>query len=81
MDFVCRACLILILTVVVVCVSELLYDRGNPYEMIQLVKELDPAGEITSNKSYTFEFGNCPKNYETYNGHNVRLRYYLQSQS
>eukprot|EP00470_Lotharella_oceanica_P001139 CAMPEP_0170177642 /NCGR_PEP_ID=MMETSP0040_2-20121228/10658_1 /TAXON_ID=641309 /ORGANISM="Lotharella oceanica, Strain CCMP622" /LENGTH=314 /DNA_ID=CAMNT_0010420343 /DNA_START=6 /DNA_END=950 /DNA_ORIENTATION=+ len=57
---------------------ELLYDRGNPYEMLQLVKELDPAGEITSNKTYHFEFGNCPKNYETYNGHNVRLRYFLR---
>mmetsp|Transcript_7035 Transcript_7035/g.17185 ORF Transcript_7035/g.17185 Transcript_7035/m.17185 type:complete len:314 (-) Transcript_7035:293-1234(-) len=57
---------------------ELLYDRGNPYEMFQLVKELDPAGEITGKKVYNFEFGNCPKNYETYNGHNVRLRYFLR---
>lgn len=46
--------------------------------MLQLVKELEPAGEITGNKSYSFEFGNCPKNYETYNGHNVRLRYFLR---
>ncbi|GAB5354662.1 hypothetical protein AAMO2058_000138100 [Amorphochlora amoebiformis] len=56
----------------------MLFDRGNPYEMLQLVKELDHAGEITASKSYSFEFGNCPKNHETYNGHNVRLRYFLR---
>mmetsp|Transcript_8897 Transcript_8897/g.13283 ORF Transcript_8897/g.13283 Transcript_8897/m.13283 type:complete len:266 (-) Transcript_8897:166-963(-) len=57
---------------------EMLFDRSNPYEMLQLVKELDSAGEITGKKSYAFEFGNVVKNYETYNGHNVRLRYFLR---
>ncbi len=57
---------------------ELLYDRGNPYEHLQIVKELDSAGAIMGRKEYKFEFNNVNKQYETYEGHNVRLRYFLR---
>eukprot|EP00026_Physarum_polycephalum_P012155 Phypoly_transcript_12433.p1 GENE.Phypoly_transcript_12433~~Phypoly_transcript_12433.p1 ORF type:complete len:335 (+),score=48.09 Phypoly_transcript_12433:44-1048(+) len=57
---------------------ELFYDRGNHYEFTSLVRELSPAGELTENKTYDFEFLNVEKQYESYNGINVRLRYFLR---
>ena len=55
-----------------------MYDRGNPYEFTSLVRELEPPGELTESKTYPFEFGNVEKQYETYTGNNVRLRYFLR---
>lgn len=57
---------------------ELFYDRGNHYEFTSLVKELAPQGELTENKTFPFEFLNVEKQYESYNGINVRLRYFLR---
>jgi len=57
---------------------ELLYDRGNPYEFTSLVRELEAPGDLTEDKSYPFEFKNVEKQYETYSGNNVRLRYFLR---
>lgn len=57
---------------------EYLYDRGNPYEFLSLVRELEPPGELTESKVYPFEFTNVDKQYETYSGNNVRLRYFLR---
>jgi len=57
---------------------EYLYDRGNPYEFTSLVRELEAPGEITESKKYPFEFQNVEKQYETYSGNNVRLRYFLR---
>lgn len=58
---------------------ELLYDRGNPYEFTSLVRELDPPGVLTQDQSYDFEFTDVEKQYETYSGNNVRLRYFLRA--
>jgi len=57
---------------------ELFYDRGNHYEFTSLVKELSPQGELTESKTFPFEFLNVEKQYESYNGINVRLRYFLR---
>lgn len=57
---------------------ELMYDRGNAYEFTNLVRELEVPGELTENKSYPFEFANVEKQFETYAGNNVRLRYFLR---
>lgn len=57
---------------------ELFYDRGNHYEFTSLVKEISPPGELTENKTFPFEFLNVEKQYESYNGINVRLRYFLR---
>jgi len=57
---------------------ELFYDRGNHYEFTSLVKELGPQGELTESKSFPFDFLNVEKQYESYNGINVRLRYFLR---
>jgi vacuolar protein sorting-associated protein 26 len=58
--------------------TELHYDRGNPVDFIQLVHELEPAGQFTESKNYTFEFLGIDKPNESYYGSNVRLRYFLR---
>jgi vacuolar protein sorting-associated protein 26 len=55
-----------------------MHDSSNPHEFTSLERPLEDAGEITSDKSYNFEFLNVDKPYETYNGNNVRLRYFLR---
>lgn len=57
---------------------ELYYDRGNHHEFASLVKELALPGELMQNASYSFEFVNVEKPYESYTGSNVRLRYFLR---
>jgi len=57
---------------------ELLYDRGNPFEFTSLVRELEPPGEFKEDKSWPFDFVNVEKQYESYSGNNVRLRYFLR---
>ncbi|GAM18770.1 hypothetical protein SAMD00019534_019450 [Acytostelium subglobosum LB1] len=57
---------------------ELFYDRGNHYEFTSLVRELAPAGELVENKTFTFDFMNVEKQYESYNGTNARLRYMVR---
>jgi vacuolar protein sorting-associated protein 26A/B len=58
---------------------ELLYDRGNPYEFVSLVRELEPAGELLEDKSFEFQFNKVDLQYETFVGSNVRLRYFLRA--
>jgi len=58
---------------------ELLYDRGNPYEFTSLVRELEAPGDLNDDKSYPFEFKNVDKQFETYSGNNVRLRYFVRA--
>eukprot|EP00051_Salpingoeca_urceolata_P031911 m.13535 g.13535 ORF g.13535 m.13535 type:complete len:315 (+) comp4580_c0_seq1:154-1098(+) len=57
---------------------ELFYDRGNHHEFTSLVKELMPAGEMAGSKTFDFEFQNVEKQFETYTGTNVRLRYMIR---
>lgn len=56
---------------------ELYFDRGNYVKFTALVRELEPPGVLTSNKTYAFDF-NTEKPYETYSGMNTRLRYFLR---
>ncbi|CAM9436339.1 unnamed protein product, partial [Ectocarpus fasciculatus] len=56
---------------------ELYFDRGNSIKFTTLVRELEPPGVLTSNKTYAFDF-NTEKPYETYSGMNCRLRYFLR---
>eukprot|EP00736_Rhodelphis_marinus_P001835 Rmarinus@m.7832 len=58
---------------------ELFYDRGNHYEFTSLVRELEGPGELTGTKRYPFDFTSVEKMYESYNGINVRLRYFLRA--
>ncbi|KAJ2654852.1 Vacuolar protein sorting-associated protein 26 [Coemansia sp. RSA 1200] len=58
---------------------EMFYDRGNHYEFVSLVQELAAPGELTNTAMYNFEFKNVEKQYESYQGINVKLRYFVQA--
>ena len=57
---------------------EMLQDRSNTYEFTSLVRELEAPGELTGSKAYPFEFTGVEKQYESYDGINVRLRYFVR---
>jgi len=58
---------------------EMFYDRGDHFEFTSVAKELAPAGTLeTEETEYPFEFTDIEKQYESYNGINVRLRYFLR---
>jgi len=57
---------------------ELIYDRGNHHDFTSVVSELAPAGELSGDAKWTFNFNTADKSNESYNGLNVRLRYYLK---
>jgi len=58
---------------------ENLHERGSVYEFIQLKRELEPPGELLQKKTFTFEFSSVEMEDESYNGLNVRLRYFLRA--
>lgn len=67
------------LRVVVADWVELFYDRGNHYEFVSLSQELASAGELRQAQTLDFTFKNVEKQYESYSGINVKLRYVYPS--
>lgn len=57
---------------------EMYYDRGNYTDFTSLVRELDSPGVLVRDERYQFDFGAVDKPYESYNGLNVRLRYFVR---
>lgn len=57
-------------------VIEMFY--GNYHEFTNLVRDLDAPGELAATKSYQFDFSNVDKQYDSYSGINVKLRYFLR---
>jgi len=59
---------------------EMYSDRGNSYEFTSLIQELDEPGELSATKVYDFNFSakSAKKDFESYNGINVRLRYFVR---
>ncbi|KAK4528839.1 hypothetical protein GAYE_SCF65G6786 [Galdieria yellowstonensis] len=57
---------------------EMLYDRESSQEFTSLVRELEDPGILAGTRQYPFAFTNVEKTYDTYNGVNVRLRYFLR---
>ena len=54
---------------------ELFYDRGDHFEFTSVSRELAPAGVISEPElEFSFDFADIEKQYESYNGINVRLR-------
>mmetsp|Transcript_36512 Transcript_36512/g.85811 ORF Transcript_36512/g.85811 Transcript_36512/m.85811 type:complete len:305 (-) Transcript_36512:266-1180(-) len=51
---------------------------GNYHEFTNLVRDLDAPGELVTTKTYPFDFSNVDKQYDSYNGINVKLRYFLR---
>lgn len=54
------------------------FDRGNHYEFLSLGQELAAPGDLQHPQTFDFNFKNIEKQYESYNGINVKLRYFVQ---
>ena len=50
-------------------------DKGHPHEILSLVRDLAPPGELMSQQVYPFEFKSVEMEYESYRGSQVTLRY------
>ena len=50
-------------------------DKGHPHEILSLVRDLAPPGELMSQQVYPFEFKSVEMEYESYRGSQVSLRY------
>ncbi|KAJ9099120.1 Vacuolar protein sorting-associated protein 26B [Naganishia friedmannii] len=57
---------------------EMFYDRGKDYEFLSMSQELAAPGEMRQAQSFEFNFKNVEKQYESYSGINVKLRYFLR---
>jgi vacuolar protein sorting-associated protein 26 len=53
---------------------ELFYDRGHHHEFLSLSQELASPGEMRQAQTYDFLFKNVEKQFESYQGINVKLR-------
>merc|ERR1712000_68475 len=54
------------------------FDRGNHYEFLSLGQELAAPGDLKHPQTFDFNFKNVEKQYESYSGINVRLRYFVR---
>lgn len=57
---------------------EMFFDRGNHYEFLSLGQELAAPGDLQHPQAFDFNFKSVEKQYESYSGINVRLRYFLR---
>ncbi|EJU01248.1 vacuolar protein sorting-associated protein 26 [Dacryopinax primogenitus] len=57
---------------------ELFYDRGNHSEFLSMAQELASPGEMRQAQTFDFNFKNVEKQYESYQGINVKLRYFIR---
>lgn len=60
-------------------ISELFYDRGHHHEFLSLSQELAAPGEMRQAQTFDFNFKNVEKQFESYQGINVKLRYVLRT--
>lgn len=58
-------------------VIENLFDKTQNTTFLQLVRDLEPPGALTDNMTYDFSFNRVEKQFESYNGIVVRLRYFV----
>jgi vacuolar protein sorting-associated protein 26 len=54
---------------------ENLVDSKQNVNFLTLAKDLEPPGSLTDNMAYDFLFTNVEKQFESYNGVGVRVRY------
>jgi len=57
---------------------ELFYDRGHHHEFLSLSQELAAPGEMRQAQTFDFHFKNVEKQHESYQGINVKLRYFVR---
>ena len=56
---------------------ENMYDPKQNSTFLQLVRDLEPPGSLTDNMTYDFSFNRVEKQFESYNGIVVRVKYFL----
>lgn len=54
------------------------FDRGTHHEFLSLAQELAAPGDLQHPQTFDFNFKNVEKQYESYNGINVKLRYFVR---
>ena len=54
-------------------------DKNLSTDFMVMSKELEPAGILTDNKSFTFKFSRFEKQYESFNGNAGSVRYFLRA--
>jgi len=58
-------------------VIENLFDKTQTTKFLSLMRDLEPPGTLTDSGTYDFSFNSVEKQYETYNGIVVRVRYFI----
>jgi vacuolar protein sorting-associated protein 26 len=63
-----------------ICLLGIIKSSGNVHEFLSVTKDLEPAGELTSSKTYSFEFEKVERAHESYIGLTgyLSLSYYLR---
>jgi len=56
---------------------EYLVDNKQILVFLTLTKDLEPPGSLTDNMAYDFNFPKVEKQFESYNGVGVRVRYFI----
>lgn len=59
-------------------IPEMFFDRGTHHEFLTLNAELAAPGDLQHPQTYAFNFKNVEKQYESYNGINCKLRYFIR---
>lgn len=57
---------------------EFYYESGSRFDFVSCTRDIEPPGAMTGDKIFPFDFSNVEKLYESYNGINVKLRYFLK---
>lgn len=57
---------------------EFVFDTKSSFQFTTVARELEMAGTMLESKTYNFDFANVEKQYDTYSGHNARLRYFIR---
>merc|ERR1711939_1262143 len=57
---------------------EMYHERGHHHDFLSLTQQLAAPGELRTAQAFDFEFRNIEKQYESYHGINVKLRYLIK---
>ena len=55
-----------------------LQDPSQSSTFLTLWKDVEPPGQLTEDSDYEFEFQQCEKPYDTYDGTLVKVRYFIR---
>ena len=56
----------------------MVYDSKQSSDFMTMARELEPSGVLTQDKTFQFAFNKFEKQYESYYGISVRLRFIIE---